>query len=91
MSIYLYRAVALEHVDHAHTGEPMFWPGMPLGRATGYLSRSSAVDAGDRAGVAFRVVRSLPVIFPVLPEVELAEAREQIATLREQLTGRVAS
>jgi len=90
MKIVLYRAVALATVE-SPSGDLVVWPGMSLGRSSGYLSRSSAVAAGERAGVAFRVVRSLPVKFPVLPEVELAEAREQIAALREQLTGRVAS
>jgi hypothetical protein len=85
MSVFLYRAICLEHADDAFTGEALLWPGLPLGRSSGYLSRSSAVVAGQRSGVEFKVVRSSPVKFPALPEVELAEAREQISVLRSQL------
>lgn len=63
MSVYLYRAVATEHVDDAYMGEPIAWPGMSLGRASGYLSRSGAKSAGERSGIAFEIVRSEPVVF----------------------------
>jgi len=79
--IYLYRAVALEYVDNAHE-DTICWPGMSLGRGSGYLSRSSAKNAGIRSGFEFKLVRSAPVKFPVIPEVEVAELREQINELR---------
>ena len=89
MTIYLYRAVALEPVDHPPTGEPIFWPGMPLGRATGYLSRSSAVHAGQRALVRFKILRSEPVTFHLDAEIRTAietdELRERVAELESEL------
>lgn len=81
MTTYLYRAVSTEFVDDAFTNEPIAWPGSPLGRATGYLSRSSAVAAGVRSGVAFEVVRSEPVVFLSLPE----RIQKQINELQRQL------
>lgn len=88
MSTYLYRAVATEHVENAYNGEPIAWPGMPLGRTSGYLSRSSAVIAGKASGVGFTIVRSEPVVFHDPPEVEAAELRAEIACLRERLRDR---
>ena len=83
--IYLYRAVATEFVHDAETLEEIIWPGATLGRATGYLSRSAAFDAGARSGFDFTVVRSEPIQFPTPPEVEVAELRAEIAHLREEL------
>lgn len=81
MTTYLYRAVATEYVDDAFTNEPIAWPGSPLGRASGYLSRSSAVDAGVRSGVAFEVLRSEPVVFLSRSE----RIQKQINELHQQL------
>ena len=53
-----------------------------MGRSSGYLSRSSAVRAGDDSGVEFVIVRSKPVVFE-LPLVIVQAAR--IDALREQL------
>lgn len=85
MITYLYRAVATEHVDNAYNGEPIAWPGMPLGRASGYLSRSSAVIAGQSSGVAFVIVRSEPVVFHDPPEVDVAELRAENRELRDRI------
>ena len=83
---YLYRAVTLEHLIDEFTGDTVFWPGDTLGRATGYLSRSAAVDAGRRSGARFEVVRSEPVVFPVPHAVEVRELRDQIAALKFRLS-----
>ena len=64
MSTYLYRAISLEDYEDEYTGEPVYSVGEIIGRQSGYLSRSSAVDAGRASGVAaFEVVRSEPVVF----------------------------
>lgn len=81
MSTYLYRAVCIEHVDNAYNGEPVYWPGSILGRQTGYLSRSGAVSAGQRAQVAFDVVRSEPVVFLTREQ----KLERDIAGLTQQL------
>ena len=60
---YLYRAVATEEVVNPDTDELVAWPGSPIGRMTGYLSRSGAVNAGAESGFPFEVIRSEPVIF----------------------------
>lgn len=85
MSTYLYRAIATEYVDNMYTHEPLAWPGMPLGRTSGYLSRSSAVVAGRSSGVAFTIVRSEPVVFHNPPEAEAAELQAENAALRERI------
>lgn len=92
MTTYLYRAVSTE----PHTVIESDWnelgeeetvvsyvepAGMILGRQTGYLARSSAVDAGFRSGLAFEVVRSEPVEF--LTDTE--RLRRQIQRLTAQL------
>jgi hypothetical protein len=83
MATYLYRAVAVEPDVDAESGETFIWPGMSLGRASGYLSRSAAKEAGERSGVRYVVVRSEPVSF-VLPA-EVLKQRE-IADLRDRLS-----
>lgn len=89
MITYLYRAISMEHVDDGPTGEPLYWPGSTIGRSSGYLSRSAAVEAGKQAKVQFKIVRSEPVVFLPDPELEaLAEADElryENRRLREQL------
>lgn len=79
---YLYRAVATEHVDDALTGEPIAWPGSTIGRQSGYLSRSGAVDAGRSSGIDFEVVRSEPVVFLTRRE----RIEREIDRLRAELT-----
>lgn len=83
----LYRAVATEHVDDAFTGDVIAWPGAVLGRQSGYLSRSGATDAGRRSGIAFKIVKSEPVVF--LSEAE--RIRKQIWELTARLEREVAS
>lgn len=61
--VYLYRAVATTETRNPFTEDLVTWPGSPIGRATGYLSRSAAVNAGAECGVPFEIVRSEPVIF----------------------------
>lgn len=70
--IYLYRAVTTRDYDMEYehwdgsglTVEVDVLPaGSPIGRQTGYLSRSSAVDAGARSGMEYEIVRSEPVEF----------------------------
>ena len=73
MTTYLYRAVSTEPFsvteyewDDFGEEHPQVYvepAGMILGRQTGYLSRSSAVDAGRRSGLAFEIVKSEPVEF----------------------------
>lgn len=88
---YLYRAVSIEPhkvsesewddfgVESAHTyTEPA---GMILGRQSGYLSRSAAVDAGERSGLAYEIVRSEPVVFLTYAE----RLRKQIRELTAEL------
>ena len=78
--IYLYRAVT------AH--ESLEFPArFPLGRATGYLSRSSAVEAGERSGLAYVLERSEPIVFPTRAE----KLRRQIAELQAELAAVVPS
>ena len=85
MSTYLYRAVALESDVDAFSGDLLIWPGESLGRGSGYLSRSSAVDAGECSGVAYVIVRSAPITFTMPPEAvkaaRIAELRDELATL----------
>lgn len=82
MSTFLYRAVSLEARDDEWTGEPIYFIGDSLGRATGYLSRSAAKDAGERSGVEYTIVKSLPVLF-ALPKV--VEQARHIQDLEERL------
>jgi hypothetical protein len=82
MTTYLYRAVALETCRDEFTGELDTWPGATLGRATGYLSRSSAVAAGERSGVEYVIVKSDPVVFRTPLVVEQAR---RIDDLEEHL------
>lgn len=79
----LYRAVATEHVDDAFTGDVIAWPGAVLGRQSGYLSRSSAKEAGRRSGVAFEVVKSEPVVFLTEAERISRQIRELSARLEQ--------
>jgi hypothetical protein len=83
---YLYRAIAVEYVDDAFTRELIAWPGMPLGRTSGYLSRSAAVNAGRASGVEHVIVRSEPVVFHNPPEAEAAELRADNQRLRERIS-----
>lgn len=83
MSIYLYQALATETVEDEYTDDVIAWPGATLGRATGYLSRSSAVFAGDRSGIAYVIVRSRPVVFET--PLVIVQANE-IDDLKEKLT-----
>lgn len=85
MGTFLYRAVSLENKDHEWTGEPSHWVGSTIGRASGYLSRSSAVEAGKDSGVKFVIVRSEPVVFNLNPQVVLLA---RIADLEDQLDHR---
>ena len=71
----LWRAIALEDSDTVVNGCPEYTNGDPIGRASGYLSRSSAKAAGERAGIEFRVVRSEPVVF----KEETTEGRQAAA------------
>lgn len=68
MNTYLYRAVNKHPLEILHEwgGEPETVPAgsQVFGRQSGYLSRSSAVDAGKASGVPFEVIRSEPVVFP---------------------------
>lgn len=93
MTTYLYRAVSTEPFtvterdwnDFGDEEEVFSYEepaGMILGRQTGYLSRSSAVDAGRRSGLAFEIVRSEPVEF--LTDTE--RLRRQIQRLTVELT-----
>lgn len=63
MKTHLYRAIALDDYEDEYTREPIYWVGSVIGRQTGYLSRSAAVDAGRRSGIEFEIIRSEPVIF----------------------------
>jgi|GEM_PF-5269703 len=78
MSTFLYRALALDSADDPFTGDPILWPGATIGRATGYLSRSSAVEAGESSGVEYVIVKSLPVVFPVPLVVEQARRIDEL-------------
>ncbi|MFT4156516.1 MAG: hypothetical protein QM630_01085 [Microbacterium sp.] len=62
---YLYRAVSAEPITFAEDGEEWTEPAgaVTFGRASGYLSRSGAVNAGRESGQPFEVVRSEPVVF----------------------------
>lgn len=83
MSAHLYRAVALDELYDEWSGDLLLWVGAPIGRTTGYLSRSSAVEAGKNSGVRFTIVRSEPVVFPE-PNELVAQAQE-IADLKAKL------
>lgn len=67
MTTYLYRPVADEYsetYDESYGEVIVVEPGDNLGgRASGYLSRSSAVAHGKKSGIAFRIERSHPVAF----------------------------
>lgn len=63
MKTYLYRAVATVDVEPEGDWDIGIAYGESLGRQTGYLSRSSAVEAGRKSGVPFKIVRSQPVVF----------------------------
>lgn len=82
MTTYLYRAIALEELEDEWTGDLTCWPGATLGRSTGYLSRSSAVDAGKNSGVRYTIVRSDPVVFP---EPLVVTQANEISDLKEAL------
>lgn len=78
--VYLYRAVTVR--------ESLELPArFPLGRVTGYLSRSSAVEAGERSGLDYVVERSEPVVFLGRAE----KLRRQIAELEAELAAVVPS
>lgn len=64
--VYLYRAVTVREEklrDDANGWTDYLPTRYPLGRSTGYLSRSAAVDAGRRSGLDFEIERSEPVEF----------------------------
>ena len=86
MPTYLYRAVTAE-ASKDLDGETTVWPGESIGRASGYLSRSGAKDAGERCGLAFVIVRSEPVAFTLPPEIlreqEIADLRDRLVMLTE--------
>ena len=64
MTHHLYRPVATEAIEPEFEWEYGVEPGDNVGRrASGYLSRSSAVDAGMRSGVRFEIQRSNPITF----------------------------
>lgn len=63
MSTYLYRAISTEETLPESPWDSGHWVGESLGRDSGYLSRSSAVDAGERSGIDYKIVRSKPVDF----------------------------
>jgi len=89
---YLYRAVLTEYVQvrderNGHTYH--YTPGHVIGRQTGYLSRSSAVDNGlafiNEKGGSFEVVKSEPVRFLTADEKRekrIAELEAELAALR---------
>ncbi len=91
--VYLYRAVLtvqkrtecdLPNGDDLVPVVMVARPGTPVGRKTGYLSKSSAIDAAYRNGLLdheFEVVRSEPVEF--LTDTE--RLRRQIQRLTAQL------
>ena len=85
--LHIYRAVNAEPVDVVEEwnddGTPYtvrYEPGeFTFGRQSGYLSRSGASGAGRRAGHAFSVIRSEPVVFltrreKLLREIERLQA-----------------
>ncbi|GAA4176355.1 hypothetical protein [Gryllotalpicola koreensis] len=84
-TLHLWRAIALEDQHLDWTDEIFVTVGDTLGRQSGYLSRSAAVDAGKRSGLKFKVVKSDPITFPIDPDVEAIELRAQVAGLKEQL------
>lgn len=63
MKTYLYRAIATEAREPEDEWDIGIEPGEVLGRMSGYLSRSSAKEAGECSGVAYKVIRSEPVVF----------------------------
>ena len=85
MSIHLYRAVALEEIVNDWTEQVDVYVGQSLGRSSGYLSRSGAKAAGERAGIRYVIVKSAPITFPTSPEVERIELEQEIAELRARL------
>lgn len=87
MPTYLYRAVAAESYSDEVTGETSIWPGMPLGRSSGYLSRSAAVEAGARSGIKHVVIRSAPVQFELPAEVLKQREIQDLLDRLEALTG----
>lgn len=63
MNTYLYRAIATNDIPD-ECGFELWFAGDSIGRQSGYLSRSSAVEAGERyAQGHYTIVRSLPVVF----------------------------
>lgn len=82
--VYLYRAVTVreERLMDSENEYTDYLPArFPLGRATGYLSRSAARDAGERSGLAYAIERSEPVEF--LSEAD--KLRSEIQRLAAQL------
>lgn len=63
MKTHLYRAIALEERLPETVWDNGVAEGETLGRTSGYLSRSSAIDAGNGSGVAYKIIRSKPVDF----------------------------
>lgn len=64
MRTYLYRVISTRDDQHGRIGAHMkhvYSEGEHVGRATGYLSRSSAIEAGERAGVDYLIERSQPI------------------------------
>lgn len=89
MTTYLYRPVADEYsetYDESYGEVIVVEPGDNLGgRASGYLSRSSAVAHGKKSGIAFRIERSNPIAFGAHPapsgQAELARMGQALADL----------
>lgn len=87
--LHIYRAVNAEPVDVVEEwnddGTPYtvrYEPGeYAFGRQSGYLSRSGASGAGRRAGHAFSVLRSEPVVFLTRAE----KIQKQINDLHAEL------
>ncbi len=83
MSVYLYRAISLEESRDEYTDELIYGVGSAIGRQSGYLSRSSAVDAGRASGARFEVRRSEPVVFLTEAETLSKQIRELTAELEK--------
>lgn len=83
--VVLYRAVTTTPQEIFYDGECVIEPpGIVIGRQSGYLSRSGAVDAARRAHFdlhEFEILRSEPIIFLSKSE----RLRREINRLTEEL------
>lgn len=101
MTTYLYRAITAKDSPIVYTewedGEERSYrdvlpAGTPIGRRSGYLSRSSAIAAARRELYAedeFKVVRSEPVEFLSEPE-QLQKRINELKLQLAQILGEVA-